>query len=75
MKTFVVILASVLTVSFGFPQDAVAPANPGETDVILRAPSTFQNCDCQCDSYQWTSNGKLLGNCVRLVSKLPGHSQ
>jgi len=43
---------------------ADAPAE-GEIDIITRAQSTFQNCDCQCDSYTWTSNGKVLGNCLR----------
>ena len=61
MKTFVAILASILAVSVAFPQP------PEEPDVVVRAPSTFQNCDCQCDSYTWTSKGKILGNCLRLV--------
>ena len=45
--------------------DAPAEGGEGEIDIITRAQSTFQNCDCQCDSYTWSSNGKVLGNCLR----------
>merc|ERR1711997_832623 len=29
-----------------------------------KAASTFENCDCQCDSYKWTNGNKILGNCA-----------
>merc|ERR1739844_786938 len=31
--------------------------------VDTRAPSTFQNCDCQCDSVTWTDGSTIKGNC------------
>ena len=55
MKSFVAIVALV----------GVAIAAPQDPEIAVRAPSTFQNCDCQCDSYTWTSKGRILGNCLR----------
>jgi hypothetical protein len=79
MKTAFVFLA-LLGVGLCKPQDVVAPEGgeapdageapapaDGGIDIAVRAPSSFQNCDCQCDSYTWTSNGKILGNCLRSV--------
>merc|ERR1712018_698349 len=34
-----------------------------KVSVSLRAPSTYQNCNCQCDSYQVSRNNQILGNC------------
>merc|ERR1711935_1198165 len=31
--------------------------------VDTRAPSTYKNCDCQCDSVTWTDGGTIKGNC------------
>merc|ERR1711884_415719 len=31
--------------------------------VDTRAPSTFQNCNCQCDSDTWTDGRYIRGNC------------
>merc|ERR1712183_161471 len=31
--------------------------------VDTRAPSTYQNCDCQCDSATWTDGSTIKGNC------------
>merc|ERR1739844_239123 len=31
--------------------------------VDTRAPSTYQNCDCQCDSVTWTDGNTIKGNC------------
>merc|ERR1719225_1768102 len=28
-----------------------------------KGPSTFQNCNCQCDSDQWTDGTTIKGNC------------
>ena len=58
MKTLIVFVA-LLGAALSYPQPQEEP------DVSVRAPSTYQNCDCQCDSYTWTSNGKILGNCLR----------
>ena len=66
MKAFIVLLAVVVGAAVAFPQDAVVAGE--EPDVLIRAPSTYQNCDCQCDYYSWTSNGKILGNCLRYIS-------
>jgi hypothetical protein len=32
-------------------------------DVGTKAASTFQNCNCQCDSTTWTNGQKIFGNC------------
>jgi len=38
----------------------------GKIDVVVRAPSTCLNCDCQCDSYTWADErGNRYGNCLR----------
>ena len=43
----------------------VVRVRPEDPEIAVRAPSTYQNLDCQCDSYTWTSKGRILGNCVR----------
>merc|ERR1712029_1232865 len=35
---------------------------------------TYQNCNCQCDSYTWSDGNYIRGNC-RSKAKLPGPSQ
>jgi len=55
MKFFLAFFALVV-VAHGAPQDP---------EIAVRAPSTFQNCECQCDSYTWSSKGRVLGNCFR----------
>merc|ERR1712172_222694 len=32
--------------------------------VDTRAPSTYQNCNCQCDSTTWTDGSTIKGNCL-----------
>merc|ERR1712038_1591288 len=32
-------------------------------DVDNRAPSTYENCDCQCNSDTWTDGNGIKGNC------------
>ena len=74
MKSTLVLL-SLLGLGLCMPQDVVfgegekapapAPAAAPAPDIITRAQSTFQNCDCQCDSYTWSAKGKILGNCLR----------
>merc|ERR1712018_1566 len=36
---------------------------PG-VDVVNRAPSDYQNCDCQCNSDKWTDGNGIKGNCL-----------
>merc|ERR1712152_108987 len=36
-----------------------------------RAASTYQNCNCQCDSYTWSDGKYTRGNC-KSKAKLPG---
>ena len=33
--------------------------------VDTRAPSTYQNCNCQCNSDTWTDGTTVKGNCRR----------
>ena len=63
MKAFVVLLAVVVGAAVAFPQDAVVAGE--EPDVLVRAPSTYQNCDCQCDHHIFQQGGRALGNCQR----------
>merc|ERR1711994_649276 len=42
--------------------------------VDTRAPSDYQNCNCQCDSYTWSDGNYIRGNC-RSKAKLPGPGQ
>merc|ERR1712244_112618 len=35
----------------------------GQVTVKPKAPSTFQNCDCQCNSDTWTDGNEIKGNC------------
>ena len=44
MKSFVALVALV----------GIALAAPQDPEIAVRAPSSFQNCDCQCNSYQST---------------------
>ena len=33
-----------------------------------RAPSEYQNCNCQCDDYYWLWRGRyVMGRCQRYV--------
>ena len=34
-----------------------------------KAASTYQNCNCQCDSDTWTDGIAIRGNCERYVYK------
>lgn len=36
-----------------------------EIDTGVRAASTYQNCDCQCNSITTTDGYSLSGNCQR----------
>jgi len=45
-------------------QGKVRTDSQGKPVPCTRAPSSYQNCNCQCDSYQVRKNNQLLGNCV-----------
>merc|ERR1719288_713171 len=64
------VLASLLVLSQALPQSVRFEGDQNKTpikaeiDVDTRAPSDYNNCNCQCDSYSWvTSSGQRAGNC------------
>merc|ERR1712226_1037112 len=77
MKLLVIGLTSFLA-SISLAQDVVneKAGNSIKKDpkVDVRAPSTYQNRNCQCDSYTWSDGNYIRGNC-RSKAKLPGPSQ
>merc|ERR1712020_785417 len=73
MKLAVIGLTSFL-VSISLAQDVVNEKAGNSIKVDTRAPSTYQNCNCQCDSYTWSDGNYIRGNC-RSKAKLPGPSQ
>merc|ERR1712150_370970 len=73
MKLLVIGLTSFLA-SISLAQDVVNEKAGNSIKVDTRAPSTYQNCNCQCDSYTWSDGNYIRGNC-RSKSKLPGPSQ
>merc|ERR1711879_596816 len=60
--------------SISLAQDVVNEKAGNSIKVDTRAPSTYQNCNCQCDSYTWSDGNYIRGNC-RSKAKLPGPSQ
>merc|ERR1712018_462959 len=55
-----------------FAQDVVNESTKkGDITVDTRAPSDYQNCKCQCDSYTWSDGKYTRGNC-KSKAKLPG---
>merc|ERR1712158_223181 len=73
MKLAVIGLTTFL-VSISLAQDVVNEKAGNSIKVDTRAPSTYQNCNCQCDSYTWSDGNYIRGNC-RSKAKLPGPSQ
>merc|ERR1712066_75362 len=73
MKLAVIGLATFLA-SISLAQDVVNEKAGNSIKVDTRAPSTYQNCNCQCDSYTWSDGNYIRGNC-RSKAKLPGPSQ
>ena len=68
MKTFVAL--ALISMAYALPQKVTFEDTPkktaikGEITVDTRAPSTYANCNCQCDSYTWVnSRGQRAGNC------------
>merc|ERR1712079_145622 len=73
MKLAVIGLTTFLA-SISLAQDVVNEKAGNSIKVDTRAPSTYQNCNCQCDSYTWSDGNYIRGNC-RSKAKLPGPSQ
>merc|ERR1711863_177329 len=73
MKLAVIGLTTFLA-SISLAQDVVNEKAGNSIKEDTRAPSTYQNCNCQCDSYTWSDGNYIRGNC-RSKAKLPGPSQ
>merc|ERR1712119_100401 len=73
MKLAVIGLTTFLA-SISLAQDVVNEKAGNSIKVDTRTPSTYQNCNCQCDSYTWSDGNYIRGNC-RSKAKLPGPSQ
>merc|ERR1712186_161483 len=73
MKLAVIGLTTLLA-SISLAQDVVNEKAGNSIKVDTRAPSTYQNCNCRCDSYTWSDGNYIRGNC-RSKAKLPGPSQ
>merc|ERR1711909_252791 len=58
MKAFLLIFGLFATEAFGI--DFV---DNKKITVDTRAPSTYQNCNCQCNSDTWTDGTTVKGNC------------
>merc|ERR1712109_428848 len=58
MKAFLLIFGLVAKEAFGI--DFV---DNKKITVDTRAPSTYQNCNCQCNSDTWTDGNTVKGNC------------
>merc|ERR1712004_481595 len=59
MKAFLLIFGLVAKEAFGI--DFV---DNKKITVDTRAPSTYQNCNCQCNSDTWTDGTTVKGNCI-----------
>merc|ERR1712001_759219 len=56
MKIFILFLALMA-------KDAIGQKTSGKVTVSNKAASTFQNCNCQCNSDTWTDGQYIRGNC------------
>merc|ERR1712001_268568 len=56
MKIFILFLALMA-------KDAIGQKASGKISVGGKAASTFQNCNCQCNSDTWTDGQYIRGNC------------
>merc|ERR1711997_324198 len=72
MKLLVILVSFLVSISLA--QDVVNEKAGNSIKVDTRAPSDYQNCNCQCDSYTWSDGNYIRGNC-RSKAKLPGTSQ
>ena len=64
MKLAVIGLTTFLA-SISLAQDVVNEKAGNSIKVDTRAPSTYQNCNCQCNSDTWTDGTTVKGNCRR----------
>merc|ERR1712110_65316 len=51
-----------------FAMEAFGKEEGPNFQIGVRAPSNYQNCDCQCDSDIWSDGNRVHGNC-RSLSK------
>merc|ERR1712001_431886 len=56
MKIFILFLALMA-------KDAIGQKASGKISVGGKAASTYQNCNCQCNSDTWTDGNTIKGNC------------
>merc|ERR1712018_1033361 len=61
MKISLIFICLFTKGTLGIPLSLDDILGPG--DVGDKAPSTYQNCNCQCDSYTWTDGNVIRGNC------------
>ena len=58
-----------IIIALGLAQKPAIPKPESKKTKDTKAPSTYQNCDCQCDSYTWETKNKgkkyIMGNCKR----------
>ena len=67
MKLLVIQIGVSFLVSISLAQDVVNEKAGNSIKVDTRAPSDYQNCNCQCDSYTWSDGNYIRGNCRRYV--------
>ena len=60
MKIFILFVALMA-------KDAFGQKASGKISVGGKAASTFQNCNCQCNSDTWTDGQYIRGNCRRYM--------
>merc|ERR1711936_580722 len=63
MKLAVIGLTTFLA-SISLAQDVVNEKAGNSIKVDTRAPSTYQNCNCQCDSYTWSDGNYIPGSAL-----------
>merc|ERR1712038_397637 len=65
-KTLILIFASLVVVNtqrISFADSKKSTSSSKDITVDTRAPSSYQNCNCQCDSVTWTDGQYIRGNC------------
>ena len=59
------VLSFGLCLTFAMGQDVVNEVGKKTIKTNTKAASTYQNCNCQCDSYTWSDGIYIRGNCRR----------